>query len=115
MLQRVFRKSSGKARVNRRRGTRAQSSCFGLQGFAIYNNTHKAEFQCVLNSSSICSLMFISQAFCHAFVVENFVETVSEKHFDDKTREVMTSLCQLYGVHGIITNLGEFIQVNFHY
>lgn len=51
------------------------------------------------------------KAFCHAFVVENFVNTVSEKHLGEKTREVLTSLCRLYGVHGIITNLGEFIQV----
>lgn len=64
------------------------------------------------NSCSV-QLFWAARAFCHAFVVENFVETVSEKHFDDKTREVMTSLCQLYGVHGIITNLGEFIQDGF--
>lgn len=57
------------------------------------------------------SFIFFLKAFCHAFVVENFVNTVSEKHLDEKTREVLTSLCRLYGVHGIITNLGEFIQV----
>lgn len=56
-------------------------------------------------------IIFCLKAFCHAFVVENFVNTVSEKHLDEKTREVLTSLCRLYGVHGIITNLGEFIQV----
>lgn len=56
-------------------------------------------------------IIFFFKAFCHAFVVENFVNTVSEKHLDEKTREVLTSLCRLYGVHGIITNLGEFIQV----
>lgn len=56
-------------------------------------------------------IYFFFKAFCHAFVVENFVNTVSEKHLDEKTREVLTSLCRLYGVHGIITNLGEFIQV----
>lgn len=55
--------------------------------------------------------IYFLKAFCHAFVVENFVNTVSEKHLDVNTREVLTSLCRLYGVHGIITNLGEFIQV----
>lgn len=64
-------------------------------------------------NSCTVRLFWAARAFCHAFVVENFVNTVSEKHLDEKTREALTSLCRLYGVHGIITNLGEFIQDDF--
>ncbi|XP_048728454.1 peroxisomal acyl-coenzyme A oxidase 1-like [Ostrea edulis] len=64
-------------------------------------------------NSSTVRLFWAARAFCHAFVVENFVKTVTEGNLDDQTRTVMTSLCKLYAVHGIITNLGEFIQDGF--
>lgn len=102
-----------KAKVNKRPGILVLFGYFGLLeyvypfvSFLIFTLTQKDTLLAVL-----IFIIFFFKAFCHAFVVENFVNTVSEKHLDEKTREVLTSLCRLYGVHGIITNLGEFIQV----
>lgn len=102
-----------KAKVNKRPGILVLFGYFGLLeyvyplvSFLIFTLTQKDTLLYLFSS-----FIFFLKAFCHAFVVENFVNTVSEKHLDEKTREVLTSSCRLYGVHGIITNLGEFIQV----
>lgn len=97
-----------KAKVNKRPGILVLFGYFGLLEY-VYPFVSFLIF--TLTRKDTLLIYFFLKAFCHAFVVENFVNTVSEKHLDEKTREVLTSLCRLYGVHGIITNLGEFIQV----
>ncbi|XP_061189326.1 peroxisomal acyl-coenzyme A oxidase 1-like [Saccostrea echinata] len=79
----------------------------------IQNLVSKGKSQQEAWNSSTVRLFWASRAFCHAFVVENFVKILSERYLDDKTKRVMMSLCKLYAVHGIITNLGEFIQDGF--
>lgn len=51
------------------------------------------------------------QAYCHTFVVRTFCDTVSNADVDKHTKDVLIVLCKLYAVHGIVENLGEFIQV----
>lgn len=51
------------------------------------------------------------KAHCHAFVTKHFVETVVKSRMDYKVQSALTSLCKLYAVHGIVENLGGFIQV----
>lgn len=51
------------------------------------------------------------QAYCHTFVVRTFCDTVTNADVDKHTKDVLIVLCKLYAVHGIVENLGEFIQV----
>lgn len=64
------------------------------------------------NMSSV-QLTWASKAHCHAYVVKTFAEVVSDPSVDNGIRGVLTALCKLYGVCGIIDNLGEFIQDGF--
>jgi acyl-CoA oxidase len=57
-------------------------------------------------------LLHIFQAFCHLFCMKNFMDAINTNVLAPKTAEVMRSLCQLYGVHGILENLGEFMHVS---
>ncbi|XP_062581681.1 peroxisomal acyl-coenzyme A oxidase 1-like [Saccostrea cucullata] len=63
------------------------------------------------NASTVL-LTWAATAFSHLFVVNAFVENVNK----NKTKEIegiLTTLCKLYAVHGIIERLGEFIQDGF--
>jgi acyl-CoA oxidase len=44
--------------------------------------------------------------------MKNFMDAINTNVLAPKTAEVMRSLCQLYGVHGILENLGEFMHVS---
>lgn len=52
------------------------------------------------------------QAYCHTFVVRTFSQIVSDAAVDKSTKDVLTALCKLYAIDGIIENLGEFIEVH---
>lgn len=62
------------------------------------------------SNNSICGVFF--QAYCHTFVVRTFSQIVSDAEVDKSTKDVLTALCKLYAIDGIIENLGEFIQVH---
>ncbi|XP_076089125.1 peroxisomal acyl-coenzyme A oxidase 1-like [Mytilus galloprovincialis] len=64
------------------------------------------------NKSSV-PLFWAANAHCHLFCVQNFVENVERSNGDSKTNEVLKAVCQLYSVHGILENLGEFIHDGF--
>ncbi|XP_071144524.1 peroxisomal acyl-coenzyme A oxidase 1-like isoform X4 [Mytilus edulis] len=64
------------------------------------------------NGSSV-QLFWAAKAHCHLFCVKNFVDAIQAKSLSSKTATVMKSVCQLYGVHGILENLGEFMQDGF--
>ncbi|XP_076083780.1 peroxisomal acyl-coenzyme A oxidase 1-like isoform X1 [Mytilus galloprovincialis] len=64
------------------------------------------------NGSSV-QLFWAAKAHCHLFCVKNFVDAIQAKSLSSKTTTVMKSVCQLYGVHGILENLGEFMQDGF--
>ncbi|XP_021378180.1 peroxisomal acyl-coenzyme A oxidase 1-like [Mizuhopecten yessoensis] len=55
-------------------------------------------------------LVWASRAHCHTYVVKAFVAMVTESNLDDQVLNVLTSLCKLYAVHGVMEHLGEFIQ-----
>ena len=64
------------------------------------------------NGSSV-QLLWAANAFCHLFCMKNFMDAINTNVLAPKTAEVMRSLCQLYGVHGILENLGEFMHDGF--
>lgn len=43
------------------------------------------------------------------------METVVQSRMNSKVQSALTSLCKLYCVHGIVENLGGFIQVCYLY
>ncbi|XP_069105807.1 peroxisomal acyl-coenzyme A oxidase 1-like [Argopecten irradians] len=55
-------------------------------------------------------LVWAAKAHCHQYEVNVFVNTVTEAKVDNNTRAVLTTLCKLYAVNGILENLGEFLQ-----
>ncbi|XP_048781303.2 peroxisomal acyl-coenzyme A oxidase 1-like [Ostrea edulis] len=64
-------------------------------------------------NASTVALTWAATAFCHLFVVNSFVDLVNKSQTDKNTKDVLTKLCKLYAVHGIIERLGEFIQDGF--
>ncbi|KAI8488215.1 Peroxisomal acyl-coenzyme A oxidase 1 [Branchiostoma belcheri] len=58
-----------------------------------------------------CSVLLIkaAQAHVHSFVVRNFAETVQTVEVEESVRAVLTSLCQLYSLHGITEHAGDFL------
>uniref|UniRef100_K1RMI6 Peroxisomal acyl-coenzyme A oxidase 1 n=1 Tax=Magallana gigas TaxID=29159 RepID=K1RMI6_MAGGI len=64
-------------------------------------------------NGSTVMLTWAAIAHCHAFVTKLFVETVVKSRMDSKVQSALTSLCKLYAVHGIVENLGGFIQDQF--
>ncbi|XP_061181287.1 peroxisomal acyl-coenzyme A oxidase 1-like [Saccostrea echinata] len=62
---------------------------------------------------STVMLTWAATAHCHAFVTKHFVETITNSKMDAKVRSALTGLCKLYAVHGIVENLGGFIQDGF--
>nr|XP_022336079.1 peroxisomal acyl-coenzyme A oxidase 1-like isoform X1 [Crassostrea virginica]XP_022336087.1 peroxisomal acyl-coenzyme A oxidase 1-like isoform X1 [Crassostrea virginica] len=64
------------------------------------------------NASTVV-LTWAAKAYCHAFVFRTFSQIVTDAAVDKNTKDVLTALCKLYAVHGILENLGEFIQDGF--
>lgn len=64
-------------------------------------------------NDSTVMLTWAAIAHCHAFVTKHFVETVVQSRMNSKVQSALTSLCKLYCVHGIVENLGGFIQDQF--
>ncbi|XP_077990268.1 peroxisomal acyl-coenzyme A oxidase 1-like isoform X1 [Glandiceps talaboti] len=54
-------------------------------------------------------LLKAATAHCHFYVVQNFVNYMKETEMSDSARTVLTQLCQLYAVHGIMQNSGDFL------
>ena len=48
------------------------------------------------------------------FVVKNFVDELSRATLDHGTHAALSKLCQLYAGHGIVENMGEFLQVHIY-
>ncbi|XP_033727591.1 peroxisomal acyl-coenzyme A oxidase 1-like [Pecten maximus] len=57
--------------------------------------------------------VWATMAHCHAYVVKTFAMRISNSNLDDKTKKVMVAVCKLYAVHGMLENLGDFIQDGF--
>jgi hypothetical protein len=51
------------------------------------------------------------QAHCHYWVVKTYVDKVNSLKASPSVVKVLTQLCQLYSVHGILQNTEEFLQV----
>eukprot|EP00058_Branchiostoma_floridae_P003164 XP_002588652.1 hypothetical protein BRAFLDRAFT_61617 [Branchiostoma floridae] len=64
------------------------------------------------NSCSV-QLVKCAQAHCHFFMVRNFVDAVRTADVDPATRAVLNTLCQLYAIHGIIENSGDFLEDSY--
>ncbi|XP_067666720.1 peroxisomal acyl-coenzyme A oxidase 1-like [Haliotis asinina] len=60
------------------------------------------------NQASV-QLVAAANAFCHVFVLKTFMDKVSTGVSDTAARAALNTLCHLYAVYGIITNLGEFM------
>ncbi|XP_033727732.1 peroxisomal acyl-coenzyme A oxidase 1-like [Pecten maximus] len=58
-------------------------------------------------------LTWAASSHCHAYVVKMFVSMVTMDNIDNDVKAALTSLCMLYGLHGIHEKLGEFIQDGF--
>jgi acyl-CoA oxidase len=43
--------------------------------------------------------------------MKNFAHLISDSKMDPSTQNVLSQLCKLYAVHGIVENMGEFMQV----
>ena len=56
-------------------------------------------------------MICVLQAHCHFFVVQNFGNFLNIVDTTQPVKDVLTQLCQLYAVYGIVENSGEFIQV----
>ena len=52
-----------------------------------------------------------AKAHCHLFVMKNFANFISDNKMDPSTQNALSQLCKLYAVHGIVENMGEFMQV----
>ena len=59
----------------------------------------------------IILITIFPQAHCHYWIVENFVKQV-EKAESAAVTAVLTQLVQLYAVHGIVENSGDFLEVS---
>ncbi|XP_069105551.1 peroxisomal acyl-coenzyme A oxidase 1-like [Argopecten irradians] len=55
-------------------------------------------------------LVWASRAHCHTYVVKTFVSMLSGGTVEGPVLNVLTSLCKLYAVYGVIQHMGEFIQ-----
>ncbi|OWF44671.1 peroxisomal acyl-coenzyme A oxidase 1-like [Mizuhopecten yessoensis] len=64
-------------------------------------------------NKSTQQLVWATMAHCHTYVVKTFTARITGSNLDDQTKKVMTALCKLYGVHGMVENLGDFIQDGF--
>jgi hypothetical protein len=43
--------------------------------------------------------------------MKNFANFISDNKMDPSTQNALSQLCKLYAVHGIVENMGEFMQV----
>ncbi|CAH1225068.1 ACOX1 [Branchiostoma lanceolatum] len=64
-------------------------------------------------NNSLVSLVKCAEAHSHFFVVKTFVEAVRRADVDDSARAALISLCQLYALHGICEQAGDFLQHGF--
>ena len=87
------------------RATSSSPSCFWNHPYQ--NTIIKGQH---LYYSIYCSLIFL-QAHCHLFVMKNFANLISDNKMDPSTQNALSQLCKLYAVHGIVENMGEFMQV----
>ncbi|XP_064651939.1 peroxisomal acyl-coenzyme A oxidase 1-like [Lineus longissimus] len=73
--------------------------------FATVCKTH-SEFD-AWNLSSVL-LVKAATVHCHYFIVYNFVDVLPT--LEDSLKPVLSALCRLYAVHGILENSGDFIK-----
>ena len=55
------------------------------------------------------------QAHCHYWVVKNFVDQIRKAGASPSSEKVLTQLCQLYALYGIVQNSGEFLEVGLEH
>ena len=89
------------------RTTRSSRSCFWNYP---YQNTLIQFKGNIFIPAYTFSLIFF-QAHCHLFVMKNFANMISDNKLDPSTQNALSQLCKLYAVHGIVENMGEFMQV----
>ncbi|XP_019632781.1 PREDICTED: peroxisomal acyl-coenzyme A oxidase 1-like [Branchiostoma belcheri] len=61
------------------------------------------------NAASV-DLVKAAMAHSQYFVVKNFVERLTDTTLDSSVSAVLTRLCQLYSLHGLVTNSGDFLE-----
>ncbi|XP_074861401.1 peroxisomal acyl-coenzyme A oxidase 2 isoform X2 [Carettochelys insculpta] len=54
-------------------------------------------------------LLQAAKAHSHYIVVKNFIETVEELRNEAEIQKIVKHLCDLYALHGIFSNMGDFL------
>ncbi|XP_066268563.1 peroxisomal acyl-coenzyme A oxidase 1-like isoform X1 [Branchiostoma lanceolatum] len=61
------------------------------------------------NATSV-DLVKAATAHSQYFVVKNFAERLTDSTLDSSISDVLTRLCQLHALHGLVTNSGDFLE-----
>ncbi|XP_035658832.1 peroxisomal acyl-coenzyme A oxidase 1-like isoform X2 [Branchiostoma floridae] len=61
------------------------------------------------NAASV-DLVKAAMAHSQYFVVKNFAERLTDSRLDSSISAVLTRLCQLHALHGLVTNSGDFLE-----
>ncbi|KAI8497361.1 Peroxisomal acyl-coenzyme A oxidase 1 [Branchiostoma belcheri] len=64
------------------------------------------------NATSV-DLVKAATAHSQYFVVRNFAERLTDPAMDSSVSAVLTRLCQLYALHGLVTNSGDFLEDDY--
>ncbi|XP_019628558.1 PREDICTED: peroxisomal acyl-coenzyme A oxidase 1-like [Branchiostoma belcheri] len=64
------------------------------------------------NATSV-DLLKAATAHSQYFVVRNFAERLTDTTLDSSVFAVLTRLCQLYALHGLVTNSGDFLEDDY--
>lgn len=67
------------------------------------------------NQTSI-ELAQCADAHCRAFIVERFVEAVTQiTSVSNPLRQVLSQLCELYAIYNVLQRRGDFLQVSYRH
>nr|XP_006823809.1 PREDICTED: peroxisomal acyl-coenzyme A oxidase 1-like [Saccoglossus kowalevskii] len=76
----------------------------------MQSNIGKGNPQHVAWNNCHMYLLKAASAHCHFYVVQTFVKYINDTEMSDAVRDILTSLCQFYALHGIWQNAGDFLQ-----
>ncbi|XP_077863417.1 peroxisomal acyl-coenzyme A oxidase 1-like, partial [Saccoglossus kowalevskii] len=76
----------------------------------MQSNIGKGNPQHVAWNNCHMYLLKAASAHCHFYVVQTFVKYINDTEMSDAVRDVLTSLCQFYALHGIWQDAGDFLQ-----
>ncbi|XP_066268561.1 peroxisomal acyl-coenzyme A oxidase 1-like [Branchiostoma lanceolatum] len=64
------------------------------------------------NAASV-DLVKAAMAHSQYFVVKNFAERLTDSTLDSSISDVLTRLCQLHALHGLVNNSGDFLEAGY--